>query len=169
MNTKSKTSTIRKTATKAKAETVTKKKNTGTVGNKKITPEAAKPSEEIKTVRKRAARKPKVVDIAEICVKLDKMINKSNAGKISGIVAVDVEVWGWNDDSKQHLYIEVKNGTVTVAPHDYRDSAFNAYISYENIIKIVNGKLSLSDAIVSGALNANGNIPAAIAIGTLFI
>lgn len=122
-----------------------------------------------KTVAKKpAAKKAKVVSVEEMCKKLDKMIDKTKAAKINANVAVDVKVWGWEDECDRHFYIEIKDGVVSVAPHEYIASSFEAYISYENILKLLNGKLTLKNAVASGALNANGNIPAALTIGSIF-
>ncbi len=122
-----------------------------------------------KTVAKKsAAKKPKVVSVEEMCKKLDKMIDKTKAAKINANVAVDVKVWGWEDECDRHFYIEIKDGVLSVAPHEYIASSFEAYISYENILKFLSGKLTLKDAVATGALNANGNIPAALTIGSIF-
>lgn len=118
--------------------------------------------------KKPAAKKPKVVSVEEMCKKLDKMIDKTKAAKINANVAVDVKVWGWEDECDRHFYIEIKDGVVSVAPHEYIASSFEAYISYENILKFLNGKLTLKNAVATGALNANGNIPAALIIGSIF-
>ncbi len=122
----------------------------------------------VAAAKKPAVKKPKVVSVEEMCGKLEKLIDKSKASAVKTNVAVDVKVWGWDDNQDRHLYIEIKNGVLSVAPHEYNASSFEAYISYENILKFLNGKLTLKDAIAVGALNANGNIPAALIIGSIF-
>ena len=64
--------------------------------------------------------------------------------------------------------IEIKDGALTISPFEYNAASFEAYISYENMLQFLNGKLTLANAIASGALNANGNIPAALALGSIF-
>lgn len=130
---------------------------------KKTAPAAKKAA-----AKKPVAKKAKVVSVEEMCKKLDKMIDKTKAAKINTNVAVDVKVWGWEDECDRHFYIEIKDGVVSVAPHEYIASSFEAYISYENILKFLNGKLTLKNALATGALNANGNIPAALTIGSIF-
>lgn len=135
---------------------------------KKSAPTKARKTAAAKAPAKRTPRKPKEMSVSEICSKLEKMLDTSKAAVVTDTVAVDVEVWGWSDEASRHFYIEVKGGEVTVSPHEYRDSSFNAYISYENIVKFISGKYTLKDAVSSLGLNANGNIPAALVIASLF-
>lgn len=116
----------------------------------------------------KAARKPKVVGVDEMCKKLEKLVDKQKASAVKTNVAVDVKVWGWADEIDRHFYIEIKDGVLAISPYEYIAASFEAYISYENILRFLNGKLTLKDAIATGALNANGNIPAALALGSIF-
>ncbi|HCF82546.1 MAG TPA: hypothetical protein DER68_00780 [Ruminococcaceae bacterium] len=140
---------------------------------------AAKPAAAKKTAAKKAptkvekpavkaAKKPKVVGVDEMCKKLEKLVNKEKASAVKTNVAVDVKVWGWADEIDRHFYIEIKNGKLAISPYEYNAASFEAYISYENILRFLNGKLTLKDAIATGALNANGNIPAALLLGNIF-
>lgn len=142
---------------------VAKKPATKTAAAKKAAPAAKKTA-----AKKPAAKKAKVVSVEEMCKMLEKMIDKTKAAKVNTNVAVDVKVWGWEDECDRHFYIEIKDGVLSVAPHEYIASSFEAYISYENIMKFLNGKLTLKNALATGALNANGNIPAALTIGSIF-
>lgn len=128
------------------------------------------PAKAAKTTKtaKPAVKKAKVVGIEEMCKKLDKMVNKTKAAAVKTNVAVDVKVWGWEDETDRHFYIEIKDGALTISPFEYNAASFEAYISYENMLQFLNGKLTLANAIASGALNANGNIPAALALGSIF-
>lgn len=128
------------------------------------------PAKAAKTTKtaKPAVKKAKVVGIEEMCKKLDKMVNKTKAVAVKTNVAVDVKVWGWEDETDRHFYIEIKDGALTISPFEYNAASFEAYISYENMLQFLNGKLTLANAIASGALNANGNIPAALALGSIF-
>ena len=103
-----------------------------------------------------------------MCKKLEKLVNKEKASAVKTNVAVDVKVWGWADEIDRHFYIEIKDGVLSISPYEYNAASFEAYISYENILRFLNGKLTLNDAIATGALNANGNIPAALALGSIF-
>ena len=117
---------------------------------------------------KPAVKKPKVVGIDEMCKKLEKLVDKKKAAAVKANVAVDVKVWGWADETDRHFYIEIKDGALTISPFEYNAASFEAYISYDNMLQFLNGKLTLANAIASGALNANGNIPAALALGNIF-
>lgn len=120
------------------------------------------------TAKKAAPKKPKFVTAEEMCAKLKKLINNEKVAAVKTNVAVDVEVWGCENDSKCHLYIEIKDGVLDVQPYDYNECSFEAYISYENMIKLLDGKFTIKDAVANGALNANGNIPAALAVASIF-
>ncbi|MGN0640689.1 MAG: SCP2 sterol-binding domain-containing protein [Oscillospiraceae bacterium] len=128
------------------------------------------PAKAAKTTKtaKPAVKKAKVVGIEEMCKKLEKLVNKTKAAAVKTNVAVDVKVWGWEDETDRHFYIEIKDGALTISPFEYNAASFEAYISYENMLQFLNGKLTLANAIASGALNANGNIPAALALGSIF-
>lgn len=125
---------------------------------------AAKPA----VTRKRAVKKPKFATADEMCLKLRKLINSDKAAVIKTNVAVDIEVWGLENDSNCHLYIEIKDGAVNVQPYEYNDCSLEAYISYDNMMKFLDGKLTIKDAIADGSLNANGNIPAAVMVASIF-
>lgn len=144
-------------AKKAAAKPAAKK----TAAAKKAPAKAAKSA-------KPAVKKPKVVGIDEMCKKLEKLVDKKKAAAVKANVAVDVKVWGWADETDRHFYIEIKDGALTISPFEYNAASFEAYISYDNMLQFLNGKLTLANAIASGALNANGNIPAALALGNIF-
>lgn len=144
-------------AKKAAAKPAAKK----TAAAKKAPAKAAKAA-------KPAVKKPKVVGIDEMCKKLEKLVDKKKAAAVKANVAVDVKVWGWADETDRHFYIEIKDGALTISPFEYNAASFEAYISYDNMLQFLNGKLTLANAIASGVLNANGNIPAALALGNIF-
>ena len=145
---------VKPAAKKAAAKPAVKK----TAAAKKAPAKVAKP----------AVKKPKVVGIDEMCKKLEKLVDAKKAAGVKANVAVDVKVWGWEDETDRHFYIEIKDGTLSISPFEYNAASFEAYISYDNMLQFLNGKLTLANAIASGALNANGNIPAALALGCIF-
>lgn len=155
---------------KAAAKPATKKPAAKTAAAKKTDTAKKAPAKAAKTTRtaKPAVKKAKVVGIDEICKKLEKKVDMKKAAAVKTNVAVDVKVWGWEDETDRHFYIEIKDGALTISPFEYNAASFEAYISYENMLQFLNGKLTLANAIASGALNANGNIPAALALGSIF-
>ena len=106
--------------------------------------------------------------IGDICAKLYKKIDKTKAAKIKDLVAADVEVWGWEDGTNKHLFVEVLDGKVRVEPYDYIDCTLKAHISFADAIAFLDGKLTLADALAAGKLNANGNVGAALRLAGIF-
>ena len=66
------------------------------------------------------------------------------------------------------MYIEVKDGKLSVAPYDYIERDIEAAISVENAVAIVEGKLSIADALADGRLYAFGNVGIAAKLAKLF-
>ena len=118
--------------------------------------------------KKKGGRKPKPVMIGDICAKLYKKIDKTKAAKIKDLVAADVEVWGWEDGTNKHLFVEVLDGKVRVEPYDYIDCTLKAHICFADAMAFLDGKLTLADALASGKLNANGNVGAALRLAGIF-
>ena len=149
-----------KRAAKAPAKTAAEKKAPAAK-------KAAKAPAEKKAPTKRGP-KAKAVTIDTICAKLAKKIDAAKAAKLAGTIAVDVEVWGWEDGSNKHLYIEVKDGKADVQPYEYEACNFKAYISFTDAVAVVDGKLSMMDAFTSGKLNAIGIVGDAVKLASIF-
>ena len=117
--------------------------------------------------KKRAPRKPKPVTVDDIVAKIYKRIDKTAAKSIAaeGKAAVDIKLYG---PFEAHMYIEVKNGNVSVAPYDYIERDIEAAISVENALAIADGKLSIKDAVENGALYVFGNVQFALKLAKLF-
>lgn len=116
---------------------------------------------------KRAGRKPKPVTVDDIVAKVYKRIDKSAAKSIAaeGKAAVDIKLYG---PFEAHMYIEVKNGVVSVAPYDYIEKDIEAAISVENALALADGKLSIKDAVENGVLYVFGNVQFALKLAKLF-
>ncbi len=117
--------------------------------------------------KKRTPRKPKSVTVDDIVAKIYKRIDKTAAKSIAaeGKAAVDIKLYG---PFEAHMYIEVKNGNVSVAPYDYIERDIEAAISVENALAIADGKLSIKDAVENGALYVFGNVQFALKLAKLF-
>ncbi len=120
-----------------------------------------------KTTTKRAPAK-KTVTIDTVCKKLEKKISKTKAAAIKSKIAVDIEVWGFEDGSNGKMYVEVNNGAVTVSPHTYIEKDFRVSLSYANAAAFVDGKISLSALLDSKDFYAEGNIAAAVKLASIF-
>lgn len=149
-----------KTTVKAAAKTTDKP------AVKKTTKAAEKPAKT--TARKTAAKKSNVVTIDTICTKLEKKIVKSKASAVKEKIAVEIEVWGFEDGSNSNMYIEINDGKVSVAPYDYKEKDFRVSLSFANAVAFVDGKMSLKDLLGSKDFYADGNIAAAVKLAAVF-
>lgn len=149
-----------KTAAKAAAKTATKKTSA-----KKSAPKAA--PAKAAPEKKRGGRKPKPVTVDDIVAKISKRIDKAAAKSIAadGKAAVDIKLYG---PFEAHMYIEIKDGSVTVAPYDYIENDLVAAISVENALAIADGKLTVKEAVENGALYVAGNVQFALKFAKLF-
>jgi len=117
--------------------------------------------------KKRAARKPKPITVDDIVAKIYKKIDTAAAKNIvsEGKAAVDIKLYG---PFEAHMYIEIKNGVVSVAPYDYIEKDIEAAISVENALAIADGKLTVEEAVENGALYVFGNVQFALMFAKLF-
>lgn len=126
---------------------------------------AVVPAEE-KPVVKRGPRKP--VTIETICEKVEKKISKTKAAKINKTIAVDIEVWGFEDGSSHKMFIEVKEGKVNVQPYPYDAKNFRVAINFANATAFINNKVTLAELIESNEFYAEGNIVDALKLASIF-
>lgn len=128
---------------------------------------AAKTAKTADAPKKRPGRKPKPVTVEDIVAKIGKRINKDAAKKIAenGKAAVDIKLYG---PFEAHMYIEIKDGAVNVAPYDYIEKDIEAAISVENALAIADGKLSVKEAVENGSLYVFGNVQFALMFAKLF-
>lgn len=145
---------------KTAAKTATKKTSA-----KKSAPKAA--PAKAAPEKKRGGRKPKPVTVDDIVAKISKRIDKAAAKSIAadGKAAVDIKLYG---PFEAHMYIEIKDGSVTVAPYDYIENDLVAAISVENALAIAGGKLTVKEAVENGALYVAGNVQFALRFAKLF-
>lgn len=154
----------------AKAAAKTSAKVAEKASEKKAASRKAKtaPKAEAKAPAKRPGRKPKPITIDDICGKVEKKLSKSKAAKIKGTIAVDIEIYGWENGENKHMYIELKDGRAVVAPYDYNEKTFRAHISFEDAVAFLAGKLTLKEAVVSDKIYAEGVVGDAVKIASLF-
>lgn len=157
--------TAAKTAVKPAAKAPAKAAKTTKPAAKKT---AAKKTTAKKAPAKKAVRKPKPVTVENICKLIEKKIVKSKAAAVKTDVAVDIEVWGFEDGSNQKMYIEVKGGKVSVMPHSYDAKDFRVSLSFANAMAFANGKLTLAKMLESKDFYAEGNIVSAIVLASIF-
>lgn len=112
--------------------------------------------------------KPKPITIENICSLVEKKIDKTKTKAINGTVAVDIEVWGFEDGSNHNMYVEIKDGQVSVMPHSYDARDFRISLSFANAMEFANGKITLSKLLESNDFYAEGNIVAALKLASVF-
>ena len=166
----------KKTAVKSTSATAAKKpaaKATKTAAAKKTASKTTKTAAK-STAKKPAAaakksvRKPKPITIDTICGLVEKKIVKTKASAVKTDVAVDIEVWGFEDGSNQKMYIEIKGGKVSVMPHSYDAKDFRVSLSFANAMDFANGKLTLAKLLESKDFYAEGNVVAALKLASIF-
>lgn len=155
-----------KTAAKPAAKTTAKAP--AKTAAKKTTKTAAKKPAAKKAPAKKAVRKPKPVTVENICKLVEKKIVKSKAAAVKTDVAVDIEVWGFEDGSNQKMYIEIKGGKASVMPHSYDAKDFRVSLSFANAMAFANGKLTLAKLLESKDFYAEGNIVSAVLLASIF-
>ena len=164
--TEEKKSTVKTTAAK-KSSPAKAAKPKATAAKKTAAKKPAKAASK-STAKKAAVRKPKPITIDNICGLVAKKIVKTKAAAVKTDVAVDIEVWGFEDGSNHKMYIEIKGGKATVMPHSYDAKDFRVSLSFANAMDFANGKLTLAKLLESKDFYAEGNIVAAIKLASIF-
>lgn len=159
------------TAAKTAAKPAVKKaapKTAAKPAAKKTTKTAAKKPAAKKAPAKKAVKKAKPITVENICKLVEKKIVKSKAAAVKTDVAVDIEVWGFEDGSNQKMYIEIKGGKASVMPHSYDAKDFRVSLSFANAMAFANGKLTLAKLLESKDFYAEGNIVSAVLLASVF-
>lgn len=163
-----KTAAKKTSAAKSSAKTTTAAKTSKATAAKKTSAakSTAKTTDAAKAPAKKPGRKP-VVTIDSICNKVEKKISKTKAASIKEKIAVDIEVWGFEDGSKK-MYIEINNGKAVVSPHTYDEKDFRVSISVANAVAFADGKLTLKALLESNEFYAEGNVVKAVKLAAVF-
>lgn len=167
-------STAKKTAAKSAKTDKPAAKTTAKAAAKPAAKAAAKKTTSVaaktaaKTPAKKGGRKPAPVTINTICDKLKKKISKTKAAAIKEKIAVEIEVWGFEDGSNSYMYVEVNDGKVTVSPHNYEAKSFRVSLSFANAVAFITGKTNLKKLVESVDFYAEGNIASAVKLAAIF-
>lgn len=118
-------------------------------------------------VKKRTPRKPKTVTVDDVVAKVSKRIDKEAAKQVAanGKAAIDIKLYG---SFEAHMYIEIKDGVVTVAPFDYIEKDIEAAVPVDVALAIADGKTSVKEAVENGSLYVYGNVHFALLFAKLF-
>lgn len=79
--------------------------------------------------------------------------SKAKAKKFQDLVAVHFNLL----DVSENMYIEVKDGVLTVMPYEYNDNQATVTASTEVLDKIFSGALSMDEAMASGFVQVEGD------------
>ena len=100
----------------------------------------------------------------ELVKKVQTALVKADASAITEHIAVQVNVTG---EAEGAFYIEIKDGVLYVEPYDYWNRDFLLTGSAEEILAIVQGKISLVTAIADSRILHEGNPDKAITLGEI--
>lgn len=141
-----------------KAETVAKK---SAAKKRTVAPKAET------APRKRAPRKPKPVTVNDVVAKVYNRIDKAAAKQVAaqGRAAIDIKLYG---QFEAHMYIEVKDGKVSVEPYDYIERDLEAAVPVDVALAIADGKITVNEAVENGSLYIFGNVQFALMFAKLF-
>ena len=117
--------------------------------------------------KKRAGRKPKPITVNDVVAKIYKRINKTAGKQVAaeGRAAVDIKLYG---SFEAHMYIEVKDGKVSVEPYDYIERDLEAAVPVDVALAIADGKTTIKEAVENGSLYVFGNVQFALKFAKLF-
>lgn len=117
--------------------------------------------------KKRAGRKPKPITVNDVVAKIYKRIDKAAAKQVAaeGRAAVDIKLYG---SFEAHMYIEVKDGKVSVEPYDYIERDLEAAVPVDVALAIADGKTTIKEAVENGSLYVFGNVQFALKFAKLF-
>jgi len=107
------------------------------------------------------AEKLKFQDIID---ELKEKTSGFDASSYQGFLAIQVTL----KDLKKVLYVEVKDGNLSIEPYEYNDRNANIIISSSNFVKMINGKLDKVAAFLTGKMKIEGDMEKAKELSSLF-
>jgi putative sterol carrier protein len=87
-----------------------------------------------------------------------------DASGYEGFLAIQVTL----KDLGEKFYIEIKDGKLSIEPHEYGDRQANLILSTADFVKMMNGKLNSVLAFTTGKLKIEGDIGKAKELSTVF-
>jgi len=100
----------------------------------------------------------------EIIRELKEKTASFDASAYRGFLAVQVTL----RDLDEPLYVEIKDGKLSIEPYAYHDRQANLIISSDNFVKLINKKLNATIAFTTGKLKIEGDIGKAAEMAGLF-
>ena len=100
----------------------------------------------------------------EMFTEVKSLLNRADASGISGHLAYQFNITG---EAGGTFYLEVRDGTLSVEPDDYRDRDAAFTCSAETLFKIAAGKTDPVAAVFKGRLKVEGSIEKALRLKEL--
>lgn len=91
----------------------------------------------------------------QVVAKVKDTFANADASKIDGTVALQINLEGKNTSGI--FYIEVKDHNVNVEPYDYHDRNALVTVNPTNMLKLVDGKLTLANALKTAKVVIDGD------------
>ncbi|MCL1904271.1 MAG: SCP2 sterol-binding domain-containing protein [Oscillospiraceae bacterium] len=82
----------------------------------------------------------------------------------NGFLAIQVTL----TDLGEVFYIEIKDGKMSIEPHEYNDRQANIIMKSDNFIKTIYGELNTVFALTTGKLKIEGDLTKAKELSSLF-
>lgn len=95
----------------------------------------------------------------EIVSAAKQIIEKKDASKFSGHLAVQVDITG---EGEGIFYVELKDKQLHVEPYDYKDRDCKLIATADVLTKLVEGKYDAVAAFMSGKLKVEGSVEKAL-------
>ena len=106
-----------------------------------------------------------IVTLDDIISEMREKASGFDASTYSGFLALQITL----KDLGQPLYVEVKDGKLSIEPYEYADRQAHMIISSANFMKMINGKLNSVLAFTTGKLKIEGDIEKAKELKQLFV
>lgn len=90
----------------------------------------------------------------ELINQLNTMYKGADVSKISGLLAIQINL---TDTEPNVMYIEVKDGVLTVMPYEYIDHQAILGISTTDMLALADGKLDPIAAFLGGKITVDGD------------
>ena len=84
--------------------------------------------------------------------------NKFTDVDITGLDNLALQITLSDDDCGGTFYAELKDGVLSIEPYDYKDNNAMVDVTRDALNKLIDGKLSLEDALENGDLTVNGEL-----------
>lgn len=129
-------------------------------------PATKKPAAKKTATKKPAAKKTKELTYEVLFAAFEKKFNGTAVDK-NADVSVEVFVYGAFEGKFYLKANEDKKGVLAIKPYDYQNADVAVRASTETVEKISAGKLSIVDAVSSGAVEVSGNLSKAFQLKNL--